>query len=209
MTYPDIGYAMQCSGKVYKRHMHLVRADYCLFFKYMIRAMKDNILQNYGLNSKMYPSFYENCLFLWALPFSAHPSLECSSCRTSLLISISNSTITLYGRELSLDKRRVTVIGTYLSKLYILHFGVASTIASQSVNQYSLDSLRNVLRWSHVSSSKLATKLDLCPSNVSHENVCMYFHTWKAYWHEPDKQCSYNSLWHCLAGNFYHAFWVL
>ena len=70
-------------------HVHLVRADYCLFFKYMIRAMKDNILQKIWFNyTKMYPSFYEHC-FLWALPFSTDPSLECSSFRTSLLISIS------------------------------------------------------------------------------------------------------------------------
>ena len=41
-------------------------ATYCLFFKYMIKAMKANILPNYGVitgYSKMYPSFYEHCLF--------------------------------------------------------------------------------------------------------------------------------------------------
>ena len=126
MPYPDIGYAMQCSGKDSpKRHMYLIRADYCLFFQYAIRAMKDNILQNYGLITRKCIPVSKKIVFLWALPFSAHPSLECSSFSTSLLISISNNTITLYGRELSLNKRRMTVIGTYLSKLYILHFGVA------------------------------------------------------------------------------------
>ena len=50
MTYPDIGHLMQCSGKdSSKRYMHLVSYDYCLFFKYTIKAKKANILHNYGL----------------------------------------------------------------------------------------------------------------------------------------------------------------
>ena len=68
MTYPDIGHVIQCSGKdSSKRCMHLVRADYCLFFKYMIRAMKANILQNYGLITQK--NVYEHYLFNWRYLF--------------------------------------------------------------------------------------------------------------------------------------------
>ena len=71
MTYPDIGHVIQCSGKdSSKRCMHLVRADYCLFFKYMIRAMKANILQNYGLITQ---KMSMNIIFLISVTFFRTP----------------------------------------------------------------------------------------------------------------------------------------
>ena len=87
--------------------------------------MKAHILLNYDLITQKCVPVFMNIVFLWALRFSAHPSLKCCSFGTSPLIIISNNTVTLYGRELLLNIRRMTVIGTYSSDFYILHFDVA------------------------------------------------------------------------------------
>ena len=148
------------------------------------------------------------------LPFSAHQLLECCSIGTSLLISISNNTITLYGRELSLNIRGKQYRNwyiQYLSKLCILHFGVAWTIAAQSINIASI-------RWGMSWDDHMHHHLNWQPRWISvllmsvlkrFVYIFLYFKsllaelswTWQAM---SIFISSYNSLGHCLAGNVYH-----
>ena len=51
-------------------------------------------------------------VFLWVLAWSAHPSLVRKCCGLGTSLNISSSTI-------SLNRRRITVIGTYSSKLHV------------------------------------------------------------------------------------------
>ena len=111
--------------------MQLVRIDHCLFFKnrdrddtfrhIKIRARESKISTNDGLITL-------KC-FLVSL------KIVVFSLGTSLRLS--NNTIALYRIEFSLNTRRMTVIGTYSSKLYtlyILYVDVAWTIAAKYIN---------------------------------------------------------------------------
>ena len=129
------------------------------------------------------------------LAWSAHQSLLRKWCRHGTLLSISSRTITLYGREFSLnihDIRRMTVIGTYSTKfLYCVCWCCLKHWCL--INQHSIGSIRNVLIWSHAPSSKLTSKMDFCSSHVIFGKVCMYFHTWEANWqcfHETEIKCT-------------------
>ena len=127
-----------------------------------------------------------NMAFLWALAWSAHPSLVRKCCSLDTSLSISNNTITLYRREFSLNKTKMTVIGTYSSRLYTCIYRrlrakrsylTLVRVADRILQLWGdnilyvgvawIDSLRNVLRWSHAPSSKLATKMDFCSSRQS------------------------------------------
>ena len=126
------------------RYMHLARINHCLFFnngnntflQIMIRPREaKNKIKKYGLITLKYIIVYMKIVFSWVLSWSAHPSLVRKCCRLRTSLSISNNTITLYRREFLLNIRRMTVIGTYSSKLdtvyIILYVGLSGTIAAQ------------------------------------------------------------------------------
>ena len=149
------------------------------------------------------------------LAWSAHLSLVRNCCSLGTSLSISNNTITLYRRELSLNTRRMTVIGAYSSKLYTVYIACWFCVNHcSSINQHSIDSLRQVLRWSHAPLSKLANKMDFCSFHVSLAKICVYFHTWEANrqcFHKTEMQCTSfkSAVTHCLSGKLYHTFWRL
>ena len=158
----------------------------------------------------MCPSFM-NIVFFMGVTLFRTPWFQCCSFGTSLLIIIPNNTITLYGRELSLNIMRMTVIGTYRysSKLYILHFGVAWTIAAQSINIASIrwdDHMHHHPNWQPRWISAHRSSKGFYVFSYLKSLLAVLSWTWQTLY---ILNSSYNSLGHWLAGNLYHAFWVL
>ena len=135
-------------------------------------------------------------LYFYVLAWTAHPSMVTKCCSLGTSFGISNNTI-------------IEII--YMTVYIVCWCRMNHCIP---INKHSIDSLRNVLRWSHAPSSKLVTEMDFCSYHVSLGKVCMYFHTWKAYrrsFHENEMQCTSltSAITHCLAGKLYHTFWGL
>ena len=104
--------------------MHSVRVDHFFFIDRDDTFSQIKIIARESMFKKNDGSITLECIpvsmkivFLWvSLNRTPIHGYKCCSLGTSL--GTSNNTITLYIRDFSLNIRRITVIGTYSSKLY-------------------------------------------------------------------------------------------